>query len=98
MYVGSSPRTQKHKQEESFVISQHISSKINPRHVPTFLKVLGFYLNPSHKKTQAIMWPLRAPFYLDFICTESDGCIVSNGPSLGRFGVTIIEILHLEGR
>ena len=37
-------------------------------------------------------------FSPDFICMESFGCLVSNGPILARFGATVIEILHLEGR
>ena len=37
-------------------------------------------------------------FSPDFICMESFGCLVSNGSILARFGATVIEILHLEGR
>ena len=37
-------------------------------------------------------------FSPNFICMESFGCLVSNGPILARFGATVIEILHLEGR
>ena len=48
---------QKHKQEVSFNIFKHISSKINPKHVPTPPNVSGFHLNPSYNKTQAFTWP-----------------------------------------
>ena len=37
-------------------------------------------------------------FSPNFICMESFGCLVSKGPILARFGATVIEILHLEGR
>ena len=36
-----------------FHIFKEASSKINPRHVLTPPKTLGFHLNPSYNKTQA---------------------------------------------
>ena len=43
---------QKYKQEETFDISKHVSSKI--LNTPN---MLGFHLNLSHNKTQAFTWP-----------------------------------------
>ena len=34
-------------------IFEYPSIKTHPKHVPTQPKVLGFHLNPSHRKTQA---------------------------------------------
>ena len=47
----------------------------------------------------AAVWrPFQTPFSSNFTCIESSGCLVSNGPGLGRFGAMVVEILCLEGR
>jgi len=40
-----------------FHISNHISTKTHPKHVPTPSKVSGFHVNSSHNKTQAFTSP-----------------------------------------
>ena len=47
----------KYRQKVSFDIFKHISSKINPKHVPTPPNVSSFHLKSSHNKTQTVTWP-----------------------------------------
>ena len=55
-----------------------------------FLKKKKIWLNIC-----AAVWrPFQAPFSSNFICAESSGCLVSNGPNLIRFGATVVEISH----
>ena len=47
----------------------------------------------------AAVWrPFRAPFSLNFICTEISRCLVSNGFCLIQFGAMVIEISCSEWR
>ena len=47
----------------------------------------------------AAFWrPIRAPIYLNLVSLERCGCIVSIEFDLVQFGVTVVEILSLEGK
>ena len=58
-------------------------------------QALFFFLVPNPCNCLKV---LRGLFSSSFICLESSGCIISNGPKLARFGVTTIKISCPEGR
>ena len=65
------------------------------------VSIFGFFLffsNIQPDYCTAVWRPFEVQFSSNFIFTEISGCLVSNGSNLIRFGATIVEISHFEGR
>ena len=72
-------------------------SSILIRHIICLVSIFSF--SDFRPDLFTTVWrSLQTPFSSNFICKESSGCLVSNGPCLGWFGAMVIKISCSEGR